>query len=87
MMVEDRLCFPPDPMNSGSSDVGWLVGVGDTMEEAIKHLKHNCGLLPHGVTCDYSALADLLEEVKEAEEKGMEFTDQKVPEPEIVIDK
>lgn len=86
MRVEDRLCFPPDPMNAGSQDVGWLVGIGDTMEEAIKHLQHNTKQLPDGATCEYSALADLLKEVQEAEDKGMEFSDQEPPTPEIVVE-
>lgn len=85
MFCEDLLCFPPDH-ESTSSDVGWLTGIGDSMEEAIKHLKHNIELLPDGASCDATQLCELLEEIQKAEEKGMEFTDQPVPGPESVIE-
>lgn len=78
------LCLPPlDPI-TGCED--WLVGIGDTMAEAIKHLQHNIKLLPDGCTCDDTQLCDLLRQVQEAEAQGMEFTDQPVPDPTIVIE-
>lgn len=82
--IDDRLCFPPDREATGG-DVGWLVGVGQTAKEAIEHLKHNAEMLPCGVTCEYTAIADLLKEVEQAEESGMEFSDQQMPKPEIVL--
>lgn len=81
----DMLALPPSSKITGCED--WLVGVGDTLEEAIKHLKHNAEELPDGASCDCNSLIDLLREIEQAEEKGMEFTDQPVPGPEVVIDK
>jgi hypothetical protein len=80
-----HLWFPPNK-DSTSQDVGWLVGVGDTMAEAIKHLKHNAGLLPAGAKCEFDSLAELIGEITRAEEEGREFTDQPVPEPTIILE-
>lgn len=85
MFHNDRLCLPPGEYVTGCED--WLVGIGDTIEEAIKHLQHNIKLLPEGSDCDETQLCELLEEVQEAEAQGMEFTDEPVPPPESVIDK
>ena len=41
--------------------------------------------LPDGVVAHTEGLADVLKEIHEAEEQGIEFTEQTVPEPEIVI--
>lgn len=81
----DQLVFPPDP-DGHDADVGWMVGIGDTLDDAISHLRENSKLLPDGACCDYAPLADLLREIKEAEGKGMEFTDQPIPEPASVIE-
>lgn len=80
----DYLAIRPLP-EPDESDVGWLVGIGDTIAEAIRHLKHNVELLPECATCEFESLADLLSEVQEAEEMGMEFTSQPVPDPETIL--
>ena len=82
--IDGLLCFPPDP-DATSNDIGWLVGVGDSIKEAIEHLKEHAGLLPDGVTCEHHHLADLIDEVNEADEAGVPFTEDAVPEPEIVV--
>lgn len=74
------------PCEHATRELGYLVGVGDTIDEAIRHLQHNIKLLPPGVSCSCYDLVDLIKEVQEAEEKGMEFTDQPVPEPESIIE-
>lgn len=78
------LALPPMDNVTGCED--WLVGIGDTVSEAIRHLKHNAEHLPDGASCDCTSLIDLLREIETAEEKGMEFTEQKVPGPEVVIE-
>lgn len=83
--VDDQICFPPSQELNGQP-VGWLVGVGNTINEAIDHLRGNTEELPDGACCEFSALADLLKEVQEAEKQGMEFTDQKVPEPSAILE-
>lgn len=83
MRVGDRLFGPPENV-TGCED--WLVGIGDTIKEAINHLKENIKLLPAGATCDPLPLVDLLREVDEAEDSGMEFTHQSVPDPGVVLE-
>lgn len=83
--TDSGICIPNDP-DSPSGDIGWLVGIGDTIQEAIDHLRDNVDKLPDGVTCDYSKLADLLKEVDAAQDSGMKFTNQPVPEPATIID-
>lgn len=77
--------FTPDPENHFDG-VGWMVGVGDRIGEALRHLRHNIDLLPDGCCCEYEATADLLKEVIAAEEAGMKFTDQPVPDPATVLE-
>lgn len=86
MWIDGALCFPPEPQPT-DHDIGWLVGVGDTAEEAIEHLQENIELLPDGATCECHHLAELLEEAHEAEGKGMPFSDQPLPDPEVALDK
>jgi hypothetical protein len=83
-MIDGKLCFPPD--ESGDEMVGWLVATGNTIQAAIDELKARTEQLPDGVECKFHALADLLKEVETAEESGIKFTDQSVPEPASVIE-
>lgn len=84
MMHNGCIVFPPDPEQNYQQSC-WLVGIGDTLEEAIKHLTLNAAMLPDGASCDVSPLADLLVQVQKAEADGMKFTPDKVPGPEIVL--
>lgn len=78
-----NLSFAPD---KGGDDVGWLVAVGDTIVEAIQNLQKHEKELPAGMHADTHCLADLLKEIRTAEEAGMEFTPQDVPEPAVVLE-
>lgn len=81
---DGKICVPPDPQ--GITEVGWCCGIGDTMEEAIEHLREVKDQMPDGVKVEFSTLADLLTEIQTAEESGMSFTDDKVPEPASVLE-
>jgi hypothetical protein len=81
--IDGRVCVPPD--ENGPSEIGWLVGIGDTPKEAIEHLRENVELLPDGLHCEFHALADLLKEAEVAEEAGMPLSDVPMPKPESVI--
>jgi hypothetical protein len=81
--VDGALSIPPNEFRG--SEIGWLVAIGDTMEETIENLKAQVELLPPGVTAHMEALPGLIAEIQEAESQGMEFTDQKVPEPETAL--
>lgn len=77
-MVDGNICVPPD--QSGVAEIGWVLGIGDSIEEAIDHLKENVEQMPSGVEVQVGAIGELLEQARE-----VEFTDEKVPEPEIAV--
>lgn len=75
--------FPPHK----NDEVGVVLGLGDTIEEAIDHLKENLdGLGDEPVTANVEGFAELLKVVKTAEEHGMKFADEPIPDPAIVLD-
>lgn len=76
----NKLVFPPHT----HKEVCWLTAIGDTIMETIDSLKEHAELLPDGIGCEFSDLAKLVQEIHDAEEKGMEFTPDPVPEPEEV---
>jgi len=84
-LIDGRTCFAPDFEASGS-DIGWLTAIGNSIEEAIENLRGHCELLPEGVSCDVTSLAELLKEAQTAEEKGMTFSDQEIPGPATVLE-
>lgn len=78
--IGNRLVFPPHT----HKEVCWLTATGDTIKDTLGRLQEYSELLPDGVTCEFHALRELIEEIHEAEEKGMTFTDQPVPQPEEI---
>ena len=66
--------------------MGWLTATGETIEEVIDLLKERKELLPDGLDCDITPLANLLAEAAEAEVKGVSMTQQQLPEPAEAID-
>jgi hypothetical protein len=82
--VDGKICVPPD--SEGISEIGWVVGIGDTIQDAITHLRENKDAMPGGCDVKFDSLAKLLKEIHSAQEKGMEFTDEEVPEPSSIID-
>lgn len=76
--------FPP----SHSDELGVAIGVGDTPEAAIEHLKDNLAELENEpVSADVAQFADLIEQIEAAEDEEVEFSDAPVPGPEIAIEK
>ncbi|MDE2099812.1 MAG: hypothetical protein KGL39_21345 [Patescibacteria group bacterium] len=68
-------------------EAGTVVGMGDTIEQAIDQCKANFDELEaEPLTAEIEGFADLLEQIQDAEEKGIEFTDQEVPDPQTVLD-
>lgn len=62
--------------------IGWLIGVGNSIEEASNHLQENAKALkeyPFDIKID--ALEEAVKQAREMESEGMEFTDQPIPEP------
>lgn len=81
--VDGKHCSPPGCVYGDGK--GWLVATGDTIPDALDSIKAKADKLPDGWSINMEALSDLLKEVKTAEENDMQFTDQKVPEPETVL--
>lgn len=75
------------PSSKCEDTIGSVIGVGDTLEEAINHLKDNAeALKQQPVTVHVESLVDVLRDIREGEAEGIEFTPQQVPEPASVIE-
>jgi hypothetical protein len=67
--------------------IGWLLGVGDSIEAASEHLYDNAeALKDHPWDIKLDALADAVHQAQKAEKAGFEFTDQPVPVPAAVLE-
>lgn len=80
--IDGRLCIPPNPLENA---LGWLTATGDSIQSAISSLKEHCEALPDGFKCDVDSMAHLLKEAHEAQEEGIELTEQPIPEPKVVL--
>lgn len=66
--------------------VGWVVGLGDTIQEAIDQVQDVADALGgQSLKVSTDGLIDSLQAVQEQEDAGIPFTDQPVPEPESVV--
>lgn len=78
----DQLAVAP-----GCEVIGAVVGVGHTPDEALDHLKENAACLKgEKVVIHIEAIAGVLEEIEEAESKGIDFSDHSIPEPAAVLE-
>lgn len=76
--------IPPN-QHMGDS-IGAVVGLGDTVEDAIDELNSICDALGNQpITIDRSSLMDTLRVIGEAEDKGIKFSDQELPAPEEAV--
>jgi hypothetical protein len=74
--------FPPRQ----SDEVGVVLGNGNTVEEAIDHLKENFEVMKNEpVAIELGGFADLIQEIEEAQAKGIKFSDQPLPDPAVAI--
>lgn len=81
--VDGCFCFPPDEHSNG--DLGWLVAIGDTPQEALDHAKELADLLPDGLNADVEALSDVIKEVDTMKKSDIPFTQKPMPEPAEVL--
>jgi hypothetical protein len=82
--VDGVVAFPP--LEYREEKVGWLVATGDTLHEVIDTILERIGKLPPGLETDVMPLAELLKEVQEAEEQGIEFAEDAIPDPSTVLE-
>lgn len=79
----DEFHFPANKRE----DVGVVIGMGDTIEEAIQNLKDNFNLIgDESLSIKPEGFMDLLEDIHQAEKEGIQFTKSEVPEPETVLE-
>ena len=73
------------PRRPYGQKIGWLLGVGDSIEAASAHLYENAeALKDHPWDIKLDALADAVHQAQEAEKAGFTFTDKAIPTPETV---
>lgn len=81
-MVDGLYKFPPRK----NDELGVVLGLGKTVEDAKAHLDHNMELLKkEPLSIESRGFADLLEAIEEAEEEGLIFSDEALPEPQSVL--
>jgi hypothetical protein len=75
--------FPPRK----NDEVGVVIGNGDTIEEAIESLHEHIEMLSSEPICAHTdGFMDLIKEIKEAEENGVHFTNDPLPDPTSVVE-
>lgn len=83
--VDGVLAIPP--CHWSSEIIGSVIGLGDTIQDAIDALRdHAAELDGQPLTIHVEALADVLKTIQEQEDAGIELTDQPVPEPAAAIE-
>lgn len=76
------------PRRPFGQKIGWLLGVGDSIESASKHLHENAEALkdlPFDIKIE--ALEEAVKQAHEAEKAGFEFAGQQIPDPAEVLEK
>jgi hypothetical protein len=73
----DRIGITP-----GQTCIGAVVGIGDSPKECLEHLLENVAALKdEPVTVHVESIAAIIQEIEEAEEAGIHFSDKPLPEP------
>ena len=69
-----------------TNEIGAVVGLGNTIEEAIKHLKENAeGIEGIDIEVRIDSLGKAIEEIEKAQKAGLPFSDTPLPKPEDVL--
>ena len=75
-----------NPYSDGHDQIGAVVALGDSIEEAIENVRDYCGQLKAFDTSDQlEALGECLKRIHAGEDEGISFPG-KTPEPETVIE-
>lgn len=82
--VEGQPWFPAD--DKPIEEIGWLRATGDTPTEVAKEMNRLADMLPDGADAAVESLADILREIEAEQEQGIKFTEQPLPDPEIVLE-
>ena len=82
--VDGQPWFPSD--EGSVEELGWLVATGDTPTETAKRMNELADMLPDGADAAVESLADIIREIEEMGEQGIQFTEMPMPEPEVVLE-
>jgi len=81
--VDELYAFPP---NDQQDEIGWLLAIGDSPRETLQAMQAHVAALPDGVCANVESLANVIKEIEQAEEEGIEFGKQDLPAPAEVIE-
>jgi len=82
--IDGRICVPP---GEDSPEIGWITGIGDSIEDAITSLKeHIADMGDAPVKAEIDALYDALKEYHAAEKVGIPLTYAEIPEPVFALE-
>lgn len=72
---------------SKTTEVGVIIGVGNSIEEALADLKTSFAEFgDEPVSIEDSEFVGLIESIKKAEDQDIPFSDQAVPDPTVVLE-
>ena len=81
-VIDDCYQYPISP----SDELGVLIGLGDTPEEAIDHLKESYAVLKdEPLSIDMESIVELLDKARNGKADGVKFGDAPVPDAETVV--
>lgn len=73
------------PLETSLPEIGAVVGMGDTIEEAVEHLTENAGQIEgYQVEIKLDSISKALHEFEQAEEFGVALTSESLPGPEAL---
>lgn len=76
-----------NPAPNGNESVAVIIGLGDTVEEAIDAVKENCeGIEAFDTTPAIDALAEALSRIHQGQEEGVHFGNKPIPEPASILE-
>lgn len=79
---EEAIAFPPHQENG--PELGWLTATGSSPSEAILTLAALAKEVPDGVEVHVESIAELINQIDEAQEEGIKFS-KDMPDPGIVV--
>jgi hypothetical protein len=78
-IIDDVYHFPP----AKNDELGVVLGIGNTIEEAVDNLKNNLELLKdEPLLARTDGFKDLIEKIQSAQKEGIKFSKQPLPKPE-----
>lgn len=77
--------FPADD-SCGWAEVGWLVAIGDSVEDVVHKINGYADMLPDGMDANTEALGYVIKEIHQLEHQGIKFGNKPLPKPGVVLD-